>query len=55
MSGFEADAIQAHMLTLGTRLQHHVLPDSRLAEPVPDLHDYDRRQRMLDAYLILHH
>ena len=44
-----------YKLTYGIRLQHHILPDSRLAKPVPGLHDHNRRQRMLDAYLILHH
>jgi hypothetical protein len=36
------------------RLQHHILPDSRSAESIPDLHDHDCRQRMLHAHLVLH-
>jgi hypothetical protein len=37
-----------------TRLQHHFLPDGRLAEPVLDLHHHHRRQRLLNAHLLLH-
>lgn len=37
------------------RLQYHVLPDSRPAEPVPDLNDHNDRQRVLHAYLVLYH
>lgn len=40
---------------LDIRLQHHILPDRRSTEPIPDLHDHDRRQRVLYSNLILHH
>jgi hypothetical protein len=37
------------------RLQHHILPDSRPAEPIPDLYDHNGRQHVLHAHLVLHH
>lgn len=38
----------------GIRLQHHILPDRRAAESIPDFNDHDNSQRVLDANLVLH-